>query len=52
MVAFNKVIIAGNLVHDPELRYTTGGMALLSVAVAVNSQEKAGDGWKIDASAS
>lgn len=46
MKGYNKVIIAGNLVHDPELRYTTGGMALLSVAIAVNSQEKDGDGWK------
>ncbi len=32
----NKVILIGNLTRDPELRYTPGGMAVVSFGVATN----------------
>lgn len=41
---YNKVFLIGNLARDPELRYTTAGIAVARFAVAVNrisrSQEK------------
>jgi single-strand DNA-binding protein len=36
MVSFNKVIIAGNLTRDPELRFTNGGVPVCSFGMAVN----------------
>lgn len=36
MASFNKVIIAGNLTRDPELRYTPNGKAIAKFALAVN----------------
>jgi single-strand DNA-binding protein len=36
MPSFNKVILAGNLTRDPELRYTPKGMAIARIALAVN----------------
>ena len=36
MASFNKVIIAGNLTRDPELRYTPKGMAVVKLGMAVN----------------
>ena len=36
MVSFNKVIIAGNLTRDPELRFTNGGVPVCSFGIAVN----------------
>src|SRR5688572_29616228 len=36
MANFNKVILAGNLTRDPELRYTPKGMAIAKIAIAVN----------------
>lgn len=33
---FNKVILAGNLTRDPELRYTPKGTAIAKVGLAVN----------------
>ena len=38
MNGFNKVIIAGNLTRDPELRYTSSGRAVSRISVAVNRQ--------------
>ena len=32
----NKVILIGNLTRDPELRYTPGGMAVVSFGIATN----------------
>jgi single-strand DNA-binding protein len=43
MASFNKVIIAGNLTRDPELRYTPKGTAIAKIALAVNRT------WKNDA---
>ena len=36
MANFNKVIIAGNLTRDPELRYTPKGTAIARIGMAVN----------------
>ena len=36
MVSFNRVIIAGNLTRDPELRFTNGGVPVCSFGMAVN----------------
>jgi single-strand DNA-binding protein len=36
MASFNKVILAGNLTRDPELRYTPKGTAVAKIGLAVN----------------
>ena len=36
MANFNKVILAGNLTRDPELRYTPKGMAIAKIGIAIN----------------
>jgi len=36
MASFNKVILAGNLTRDPELRYTPKGTAVVEIGLAVN----------------
>ena len=33
---FNKVILAGNLTRDPELRYTPKGLAIAKIGLAIN----------------
>ena len=38
MANFNKVILAGNLTRDPELRYTPKGLAIAKIGIAVNRQ--------------
>ena len=39
-LSINRVNISGNLTRDPELRHTQGGMAVLSMGVAVNDRRK------------
>jgi|SRR5947209_5459862 len=36
MANFNKVILAGNMTRDPELRYTPKGMAIAKFGLAIN----------------
>ncbi len=36
MVSFNRVILAGNLTRDPELRFTSDGVPVCSFGIAVN----------------
>ena len=36
MVTFNKVILAGNLTRDPELRFTNDGIPVCNFGLAVN----------------
>ena len=36
MPSFNRVILAGNLTRDPELRYTPKGSAVVKITLAVN----------------
>jgi single-strand DNA-binding protein len=40
MANFNKVIIAGNLTRDPELRYTPKGTPVANLSVAINRVRK------------
>jgi single-strand DNA-binding protein len=44
MANFNKVIIAGNLTRDPELRYTPKGTAIASFGMAINRRWKSETG--------
>jgi single-strand DNA-binding protein len=46
MANFNKVIIAGNLTRDPELRYTPKGTAVVKFGVAINRSWKSETGEK------
>ena len=36
MANFNKVILAGNLTRDPELRYMPNGKAVARIGMAIN----------------
>ena len=36
MVAFNRVVVAGNLTRDPELRFTQAGVPVAGFGLAVN----------------
>jgi single-strand DNA-binding protein len=36
MASFNKVILVGNLTRDPELRYTSSGVAIARISLAIN----------------
>jgi len=40
MANFNKVILIGNLTRDPELRFSSSGLAICSFTLAVNSKIK------------
>ena len=44
MASFNKVILAGNLTRDPELRYTPKGTAIARIGLAVNRKWKSETG--------
>ena len=44
MANFNKVILAGNLTRDPELRYTPKGTAVARIGLAVNRNWKSETG--------
>ncbi len=44
MANFNKVILAGNLTRDPELRYTPKGTAIAKFGLAINRRRKAETG--------
>src|SRR5437870_5349399 len=43
MANFNKVILAGNLTRDPELRYTPKGLAIAKFGLAINRSWKDGE---------
>jgi single-strand DNA-binding protein len=40
MASLNKVMLIGNLGRDPELRYTTSGQAVASLAIATSEKFK------------
>lgn len=44
MANFNKVILAGNLTRDPELRYTPKGSAVTEIGMAINRSWKSETG--------
>jgi single-strand DNA-binding protein len=41
----NHVIIIGRLVNDAILKYTSGGMAIANLSLAVNRRVKKGEQW-------
>ena len=43
-MAFNKVILIGNLTADPELKQTQGGLSVCSFNIAVNRRFKGENG--------
>lgn len=45
MASLNKVLLIGNLTRDPELRYTTSGVAVVNLRIAVNRKyrDKSGE---------
>ncbi|SVC00008.1 uncharacterized protein METZ01_LOCUS252862 [marine metagenome] len=45
MASFNRVILAGNLTRDIELRHIPSGTAVADVGLAVNDRVKRGDEW-------
>jgi single-strand DNA-binding protein len=44
----NRVVVAGNLTRDPELRSTGSGTSVCSMRIAVNGRRKNGDNWEDD----
>jgi single-strand DNA-binding protein len=44
MANFNRVILAGNLTRDPELRYTPKGVAIAKITLAINRTWKSETG--------
>lgn len=46
MVAFNKVILIGNLTRNPELRYTPSGTPVANFGLAVNRRFRQADDQK------
>jgi single-strand DNA-binding protein len=46
MNGFNRVILAGNLTRDPELRYTPKGTAIAKIGLAVNRTYTSENGEK------
>jgi single-strand DNA-binding protein len=50
MVDFNRVILAGNLVRDPETRFIPSGTAVTSFSIAVNRRYKSNNEVKEEVS--
>ena len=44
MANVNRVIIAGNLTRDPQVRFLANDKAVANFTIAINSKWKAGDG--------
>ena len=42
MVSFNRVVLAGNLTRDPELRFTNNGIPVCEFGIAVNERRGKG----------
>ena len=45
MASFNRVILAGNLTRDPELRTVGSGTSVTDIGMAVNDRKKQGNEW-------
>lgn len=48
MIALNKVIVAGNLGKDPEIRFLEGGIAVGRFSLATSESYKDKNGQRID----
>lgn len=46
----NSVALVGRLTRDPEVKYTTSGVAKMSLSIAVNRSVKDNGQWKQEAS--
>jgi single-strand DNA-binding protein len=46
MASLNKVILLGHLTRDPELRYTPGGIAVVTFGLAINHRYRQGEDLK------
>ena len=44
MSDLNRVTLVGRLTRDPEVRYTSGGMPIVSIGLAVNGRQKDASG--------
>lgn len=44
-MADTTVTVIGNMTRDPELKFTAGGVAVVSFGVAVSNRKKDGDKW-------
>jgi len=44
MVSFNRVVLAGNLTLDPELRFTSNGIPVCEFGLAVNRVRSKSEG--------
>jgi single-strand DNA-binding protein len=49
MANINSVTLVGNLTRDAELKYTSGGAAIVKFALAVNRRKKVGETWQDEA---
>lgn len=51
LASINKVMLSGRLTRDPELRYTPGGVAVMTFSLALNRRYKDQSGeWKEEVS--
>jgi len=46
MASFNRIILAGNLTRDPEVKFAQSGTAICGISLAVNDRRKNGDNWE------
>lgn len=46
MASYNRVVLIGRLTRDPEMRYTSTGLAVASFSIAVDRRTKNNDGQK------
>lgn len=46
MASYNRVVVAGNLTRDVEIRQTPQGTAVTEIGLAVNERVKSGDQWE------
>src|SRR5687767_14145359 len=44
MSDINRVILVGRMTRDPEVRYTSGGMPIVNIGLAVNGRQKDASG--------
>lgn len=50
MTDLNSVTLIGRLTRDGELKYTSGGLPVMKLSLAVNRSVKKGDKWEDEAS--
>lgn len=50
MPNFNKVLLIGHAVKEPEMRYTPSGIPVANTSIGVNHKYKSGEEWKTEVS--